>query len=161
MTENDNTSAAEAAPGGVADWMTQANAYAQRKQAIFPANRDAIFEALERHGIEAVTLTFDGCGDSGQIDMDNAVVLGPAQDLAAIRIEQRHARWDSEQIETVTLDLRTALENLAYDLLEKSHGGWEINEGAFGEFTFETDTRSITLDYNERFESSVFSRHEF
>jgi hypothetical protein len=143
------------------DWMARANAYAERKEAVFPANRAAIFTAFERLKIEMISFGFDGCGDSGQIDMDNVLILGPACNLAAIKIEQHHARWESEQTEKVTVDLRTALENLAYELLEKSHDGWEINEGAFGEFIFDATARQITLNYNERVESSVFSRHEF
>ena len=56
---------------------------------------------------------------------------------------------------------RDAVEALAYAFLEETHGGWENNEGAFGEFTFDVAERTITLDYNERFESSEYSQHLF
>jgi hypothetical protein len=41
------------------------------------------------------------------------------------------------------------------------HGGWENNEGAYGEFTFDVAQRTITLDYNERVETSEYSQHMF
>ena len=53
------------------------------------------------------------------------------------------------------------LESLAYDFLEQSHGGWEDNEGAFGEFTFDVTERTISLDYNERYVEHVNHQHEF
>ena len=42
-----------------------------------------------------------------------------------------------------------------------THDGWENGDGAYGEFTFDTTTRSITLAYNERFTDSIYSEHEF
>ena len=144
----------------VQDWMAQANAFAERRRAMFPENRAAILEALANHGIESVVIAFDGCGDSGQIEN---ITASPetASDFSSISLAQKQARWESDQVESATVDLRTALENLAYELLEDTHDGWEINEGAFGEFTFDVGTRAITLDYNQRVESSEFSRHEF
>jgi hypothetical protein len=165
---NDNDSTDEKTPAAEAwteiatahDWMAQANAYAARKEAIFPANRAAIFDAMERHGIDSVLISFDGSGDSGQIE-SVAAMPETAPTLSSLKLQQKDARWESDAIETVEIDLRAALENLAYDLLEKSHDGWEINEGAYGEFTFDTKSREITLDYNERYESSVYSRRAF
>jgi hypothetical protein len=154
MNDTDNINKPES------DWMAQANAYAERKEAIFPTNRAAIFDAMERHGIDTVILAFDGSGDSGQIENVSAIPEA-APKLSLLRVQQKEARWESDVIESREIDLRTALENLAYALLEKSHDGWEINEGAYGEFTLYTKSREITLDYNERFESSVYSRHAF
>ena len=57
--------------------------------------------------------------------------------------------------------LRDALEELAFHYLETTHDGWENGDGANGEFTFDTTTRSITLAYNERFTDSIYSEHEF
>lgn len=57
--------------------------------------------------------------------------------------------------------MREVVETLVYALLEQTHCGWENNEGAYGEFTFDVGDRSITLDYNERIESSEYTRHVF
>jgi hypothetical protein len=54
-----------------------------------------------------------------------------------------------------------AVEALVYALLEETHGGWENNEGAYGEFTFNVTERTITLDYNERYEDSHYTQHNF
>lgn len=142
------------------DWMAQANAYAERQKAIFPDNRSAIFDAMERHGIDTVILAFDGSGDSGQIENVTAAP-DTAADLASVEVMQKRARWDSGEIDSVSLDLRAALEDLAYELLEDTHDGWEIKEGAYGEFTFDVGSRAIALDYNQRIETSEYSRHEF
>ena len=54
-----------------------------------------------------------------------------------------------------------AIETLGYDCLEEDHGGWENNDGAYGEFTFDVAERTITLDYNERHMESDHSAHTF
>ena len=40
------------------------------------------------------------------------------------------------------------------------HGGWENNDGAYGEFCFDASARSIHLEFNERFTSSELFTHE-
>ena len=50
---------------------------------------------------------------------------------------------------------------LVPNALAQTHGGWENNEGAYGEFTFDVAQRTITLDYNERVETSEYSQHMF
>ncbi len=53
------------------------------------------------------------------------------------------------------------IEAMVYDLLERTHGGWENDDGAYREFTFSVADRSITLDYNERYIDSTYDQHEF
>ncbi len=45
--------------------------------------------------------------------------------------------------------------------LKKRTMAGENNEGAYGEFTFNVPARSITLDYNERYEDSHYTQHNF
>lgn len=40
---------------------------------------------------------------------------------------------------------------LCYDLLERTHAGWENNEGAHGHFVFDVDEGSIAFTVHERF----------
>ena len=54
-----------------------------------------------------------------------------------------------------------AVECLAYDVLERTHGGWENNDGAYGDITFDVAERTITLDYNERYTASENYTHSF
>ena len=57
--------------------------------------------------------------------------------------------------------LSDAIETLVYAFLEQSHSGWEDNDGAYGDFTFDVGNRTITLDYNERYTESDYSCHTF
>ena len=40
-----------------------------------------------------------------------------------------------------------AIEDWCYNRLERLHGGWEINEGSDGSFTFDFNNMTITLDH--------------
>lgn len=157
MTDTDQP---DEQPAAKQDWAARANAYAARKQSIFPENRAALFDALERHGVETVTMSFDGYGDSGQID-DICVTAGTPHDLAAIEIEQKKADWHNETVETVTAALRTVIEDFGYAVLEDTHCGWENNDGGYGEFVFDVGARTITLDFYERYVSTENHWHEF
>ena len=53
------------------------------------------------------------------------------------------------------------VEQLAYDFLSDTHGGWENNDGAYGEFCFDAAARCIHLEFNERFTSSELYTHDF
>ena len=147
-------------PASAQDWLAQANAYAARKQEIHPENQAAIFDALERCVIQIIALSFDGYGDSGQID-EVSITAGEPNDLHAIEIEQKKAVWGNDTIETVAVPLHRAIEELSYALLERTHCGWEINEGGFGEFVFDVATRTITLEFSERYVSHESYSHEF
>ncbi len=126
-----------------------------------PANKTALLDALAAAGISSVVVTFDGSGDSGQIEGVDARIGETATELPATAVEIASPVWDGSGVETRTLPLAEAIEQLVYDLLEDTHDGWENNEGAFGEFTFDVAEASIQLDYNERFETSEYSGHEW
>lgn len=132
----------------------------QRRQSVFAENRAALFDALERSFVTLVTVVFDGYGDSGQI-VDIGVMADTAPDLRAINLDQKRMKWGGEEIETVTADLETTIEDLAYTLLEQTHGGWGNNEGAYGEFVLDVAERTIVLDFNERYLRTESYWHEF
>ena len=88
----------------------------------------------------------------------------PKMQLVALpsdQIEYEHIRWGETEPTRSSCSLRDALEDLAFHYLSTTHDGWENGDGAYGEFTFDTTTRSITLAYNERFTDSIYSEHEF
>ena len=70
------------------------------------------------------------------------------------------ATYEAE-VETKTMGCREAIEELAYDLLDAAYGGWENNDGAYGEFTLDVAARSISLDYNGRYTSVESYSHEW
>jgi hypothetical protein len=124
---------------------------------VHDGNKTALFDALATAGIVAVIVTFDGSGDSGQIE--NIKVQGQITDLPPTQIELAFANWGSPDIRRETLSLTDATEALVYELLRQTHEGWENNEGAYGEFTFDVAKRSIVLDYNARIETSEYTQH--
>ena len=122
-------------------------------------NKTTLFDALAAAGISHVTVSFDGYGDSGQIEdvetkADDAIIdLPPASITIAV------AEWGRGDASQRDLTLPAAIEQLAYGFLEETHGGWEDNSGAYGDFLFDVAQRAITLNYNERFEDSEYTQH--
>ena len=68
---------------------------------------------------------------------------------------------DNPEVETRSLSLEDVVEQLACDFLSDTHGGWENNDGAYGEFCFDAAARCIHLEFNERFTSSELFTHDF
>lgn len=128
---------------------------------LLPGNKATLFDALAAAGITHVVVTFDGYGDSGQIE-DTEVKAGDEfADLPTGNVTLAIARWGQAEAIPRDMPIAEAIETLVYDLLELTHAGWENNEGAFGDFTFDVADRSITLDYNERYERSELYQHTF
>jgi hypothetical protein len=135
--------------------------YARRAEELLAANKVVLFDSLAAAGIETVTVIFDGYGDSGQIER---IDVEPGEGtilLPSHRIEIARTAWGSPEIERQTQTVHEAIEALVYDFLRQTHSGWEINDGAYGEFTFDVAERMIKLDYNERYTSSENYSHEF
>ncbi|MFG1314639.1 DUF6878 family protein [Xanthobacter autotrophicus] len=132
-----------------------------RADELRPANKTVLFDALAAAGITLVVVTFDGYGDSGQIESIEAKTGDEPVELPPTTITITLADWGSTDATPRTMALADAIERMAYDALEATHDGWEINDGAFGDFTFDVAERSITLDYNERYSSSENHTHQF
>ncbi len=127
------------------------------------ANQYAIIDALDKADITLVTVTFNGEGDSGQIEEVNAFALTQPQPLPdkPVRYRAHSFRDRKSSVSEKEMPLAEAIEDLCYALLEQKHGGWENNDGAFGEFTFEVEERRVLLDFNARFTDSVHTKHYF
>jgi len=114
-------------------------------------NKAAVFHALAEAGIQRVTVTFDGEGDSGQTDEAIGYKNDEAIGLPESSLTIHAVAWGSETITGAIGSLSEAIESLCYGYLSEAHGGWENNDGAFGEFTFHVSERRIELDFNDRF----------
>ncbi len=148
-------------PQEAADILTQSRAFGELCEAVRAGNKTALFDALAAAAITKVVVHFDGYGDSGQIE-DIAAYAGDADaNIPADPIEIARPRWGEGEADRDSCSLRDAIEALSYDALEETHGGWENNEGAYGDFTFDVASRTITLDYNERYETSEYTQHIF
>jgi hypothetical protein len=85
----------------------------------------------------------------------------PPSSFPATEIEYAALTWDDPEVEMRQLSLEDVVEQLAYDFLSDTHGGWENNDGAWGEFCFDAAARCIHLEFNERFTSSELYTHDF
>lgn len=131
-----------------------------RTTALRSGNRERLFDGLIATGITQVTVTFDGAGDSGQIESMTAWSGETAVDFPATEIDYAALTWDDPKVEMRNLSLADVVEQLVYDLLCDTHGGWENDDGAWGEFCFDAATRCIHLEFNERFISSELTTHD-
>src|SRR6185312_2502588 len=127
-----------------------------------PANKASLFNALAAAGIATVVVGFDGYGDSGQIESvdaygpENAEAQLPEASLAIAEVT-----FDGPRVVIEQRSPRDVIEGMAYAFLEQTHDGWENDDGAYGEFTFDVAARSIALDYNERYTATNGYQHEF
>jgi hypothetical protein len=99
---------------------------------------------LKEAGVEWAYITYDGCGDSGQIE--------------SIEYTDR----DGEPIDpvgkiTMTVD---QLLDLFYDLTQVRHPGWENNDGACGEFEWDLMDDTLKHTHNDRFTDYDTTEHE-
>lgn len=143
------------------DFLQRYAEYEKRAANLHPANKASLFAALRDAGITTVVVTFDGYGDSGQIENTEARNGDDPAEIPAIPVEIARLDFHATEPERLTEPLGEAIETLAYAFLEQTHGGWENNEGAFGEFVFDVAGETITLDYNERIETSENYTHEY
>ena len=107
-----------------------------REQAI--ATFKSLCENLAQQGIEEVRISYDGYGDSGAI-------------------EQITAFSDGEEI-AVDAAVSQSLEDAACGLLP---GGWENNDGAFGELVLNVTERRLVREHNWRISDTEYSEEEW
>jgi len=143
------------------DYMEKERAFKILSTSLHSANKTALFDALEAAGITIVRVHFDGFGDSGQVEDIDPMAGDKPCEFPASTIAIGRARWGVSDVERIECNVRDAVEALAYAFLQETHSGWEINEGAYGDFTFNVADRSIALDYNQRIETSEYSQHIF
>jgi hypothetical protein len=139
------------------DWegFTKATATANR------LNKIIVFDALSKAQITHVLVGFDGEGDQGQMDRAAARSDGKEVEFLAVTLSLWAAHFGCTELSARELDLREAVEHLCYGYLEDRHGGWEIGEGSFGEFTFDVAVRTVTLDFYGRLIDTDYTNHIF
>ena len=143
-----------------ADWSREQDDHDRIATELRMVNKATLFDALSAAGLTIVTVSFDGYGDSGQIENIEAKAGDNAVELPAGTIEIASPAWASTDIQRQAQTIPEAIEALAYDFLGATHCGWENNDGAYGEFMFDVAARTITLDYNERYTSTENYTHE-
>jgi hypothetical protein len=125
------------------------------------ANKEAVFDALSAAGITSVTVQFDGEGDSGQIE---SVIACQGEAQAPIPeqiLSLQSASWDGKEVVSQEMPFHEAIERLCYDYLEQERGGWENNDGAYGNFALSVADRTVELEFNGRYSDVYTSTYTF
>lgn len=159
MTDTSDATPQSTAP--LSDWEMKAVARAKLEAELFTLNKATLFNALTLAGVTRVVVSFDGYGDSGQIENVEAQAGGDPVTIPGAAIEIAEAVWDQTEPRRSFVGIAEAVERLAYDVLEKTHCGWENNGGAYGDIVFDVEEEMITLDYNERYTASENYTHTF
>jgi len=123
---------------------------------------------LFNSGITLVEVHYDGYGDSGQIEyvllfkgdkkLEDEEVASLGLPTSTVQTYNYKSTGDKDRYITKECTLVEKIEDCAYDFLP---GGWEINEGSFGDLKINTETAKATLEHNHRIEETEYSEEEF
>jgi hypothetical protein len=125
--------------------------YEKTLKAANALNKTSVFDALATTGITRVNVTFDGEGDSGQIEEIAFLRDGIAQPIPEIQIQLHSVAYGNQETAISQCPLGEAVKDLCYDYLSQEHGGWENNDGAYGEFIFNIAERTVELEFSGRY----------
>lgn len=159
MSETSDTNAAPTPQ--FSEWETLCALRTQLENGLFQTNKSTLFNALESASVTKIIVTFDGYGDSGQIESVEVRTGDDDTAMPGAMIEMAQAVWGQPEPERSTVSIATAVESLAYDVLQRTHCGWENNDGAYGDIVFDVAERAIMLDYNERYTATENYVHSF
>ena len=124
-------------------------------------NKTVIFDALGTANITLVRVEFDGEGDSGAITDITAYHDDDERKLPTTAVTILQTSWGDAEPHAKEKQLCSAVEILCYDYLEDTHGGWENNEGGYGEFRLDVAARTIELEFNARYVDVFTEIHKF
>ena len=112
-------------------------------------NLRRVLPVLRQHGIDKVTVSFNGEGDSGSIEDILYEPRGNEEAVKALPVEhistssffddgqwRRHATPEQST-------LNEAIDALTYDYLEETNVDWYNNDGGGGEFTIDFRSQCI------------------
>jgi hypothetical protein len=156
------------------DIMAQIKADQLKKADRVKYHANLLFDTLAQTKVSFIEVSFEGCGDSGQIEsVDYTDANGKGIDESYLNKtivkgseKTSYHKWDEKtkklvKTEATEGNVREIIEEICYDKLGASHGGWEINEGSYGTFYFDVSTRKVRLEYNERIEEVRTSEESF
>ena len=143
------------------DVLAAYNAHQKALAETMAINKTAVFAALAEASITTASVTFDGGGDSGQINDIAAQRDGTTIALPETQVEFQQLDSDGRKPMPYNCGLRDAIEALCFNYLAHEHGGWENDEGGQGEFTFYIAEQRIELDFNQFYTDSTNHTHTF
>ena len=110
---------------------------------------------LQAHSITRIEANYDGCGDSGDLTLSfisETSRRSRGHDPTPITI--RHNEKDMRrQLIDGPQPLTTAedFDNFVDELWSLLPGGWEIDDGSFGDISVNVIERTIAVEHNERY----------
>jgi hypothetical protein len=121
-----------------------------------PANKAAIFDALEAAGIAYVEVPFNGSGDEGFVGEPTAYINNGSTEspqYTPTTLPSLMIPWQAMSIEGQEIieerNLSDALDAATWDCTYATSCGWQDNDGAEGTVTFQCDMRTIEVEMAE------------
>ncbi len=128
----------------------------------FPDNEDGrILAVLAAYGVVSIEATFDGGGDSGQVDEINIKGIadgtsgGTDWDKIALSAEHK------EQLETEASTVGDYISRLVDEVIERTNEDWYNNDGGHGEVEIIPGEGRIHVDMNIRYTESRHEPYDF
>jgi hypothetical protein len=112
MTDTSATTPEPVAP--LSDWEMKAVAQAQLEAELFTLNKGALLGALALAGVTRVVVSFDGYGDSGQIENVEVQAGDDQVAMPSAVIEISEAIWDQAEPRRSSAGIAAVVESLAY-----------------------------------------------
>ena len=97
----------------LSDWETKRAAQDRLHAQLQPLNKAALFEALATAGVTLVVVSFDGYGDSGQIENVEVKAGDTVVALPECTIEIDEAAWDQAEPNRTTISIAEVIERLS------------------------------------------------
>ena len=122
-----------------------------------------LIQKLKECGIKEVVVSFDGSGDSGQIEevsfgsMDQPDAFVEWLEIDSTWVE---GSW-VEKTEVKSIDIHSALESFCYEALEEAGIDWYNNDGGYGELRINLDPIEVHLEVSTRYTQTETSSFGF
>jgi len=108
------------------------------------------FSKLVEMGIEFVTYTYSGSGDSGCIsDVEIVPPSSANADDWASAFKIMFYVGFCEEVDERESSFENALRGIADELLESAHGGWENGDGGFGTVMFDVANQNVLIEHSD------------
>ena len=128
-----------------------------------------ICQTLLDVGVTKVTVHYDGYGDSGTIETvtlfkgDEEIKESEVEALGLPMLTYEKLTYGNinggeDRLVPVECTVVDKIEDCAYDFLP---GGWEINEGSFGDLQIDTKLCTVVCEHNHRIETSEYQEESF
>tara|TARA_Y100001937_G_scaffold5271_1_gene6964 strand:+ start:908 stop:1423 length:516 start_codon:yes stop_codon:yes gene_type:complete len=145
------------------DRMKEIKEKAQQRRIVTKDKILQLFNTLKFNSLafDKVEVKYAGSGDSGAIEdiwfynedqMLFSKFAGYAHEEQSVHIPKDSALTDELKKDihknSTVCKLIGHFEDITYDMLEERHGGWEINDGQEGEFTFTFENNSMKINHD-------------